>query len=224
VESRIVSRSPQAALRGAGPRQAAHAVPRRHDQRGVILLIAMVAVVALAFAGMSLVRVVATTTAIGNNVHARQQAMYAATVAFEHDVVALVEDRVIDTTRDDPAHNYFASRQPAEDSRGVPRALLSAADYPAGASVIDAGDGFAVRHVVERLCALPGAASADTCTLSPPSVEATLGTPPPGEPPREPGYRVTMRVEGPGGTVAYAQAMLSTTRANPRLSWQMLDE
>lgn len=209
-----MNRSSKATIRGAGP----------HDHRGVVLLIAMVAVVALAFAGMSLVRAVATAAAIGSNVNARQQAMYAATVAFEHDVVALFEDAVIDTTRDDPAHNYFASRRPAEDRRGVPRALLSAADYPAGAPVIDAGEGFVVRHVIERLCALPGAASADNCTLSPPSIEAAAGVPPPGEPPREPAYRVTMRVEGPRGAVAYAQAMLSATRPNPRLSWQMLDE
>ena len=209
-----MNRSPKATTRGAGP----------HDHRGVILLIAMVAVVALAFAGMSLVRAVATAAAIGSNVNARQQAMYAATVAFEHDVVALFEDGALDTTRDDPAHNYFASRVPTEDRRGVPRALLSAADYPAGASIIDAGDGFVVRHVIERLCALQGAPSADNCTLSPPSIEAAAGAPPPGEPPREPAYRVTMRVEGPGGAVAYAQAMLSVTRPKPRLSWQMLDE
>lgn len=208
-----MNRLPKASVRRTGP----------HDERGVILLIAMVAVVALAFAGMSLVRAVATATTIGSNVNARQQAMYAATVAFEHDVVALFEGG-IDTTRDDPAHNYFASRQPAEDRRGVPRSLMSAADYPAGASVIDAGEGFVVRHVIERLCALQGAPSTDNCTLSPPSIEAAAGAPPPGEPPREAAYRVTMRVEGPGGAVAYAQAMLSVTRPNPRLSWQMLDE
>ena len=124
----------------------------RRRVRGIILLVAMVVVVALGFAGMALVRAVATTAAIGGNVNARQQAIFAASVALEHDVVAVFESGGIDTTSDNPSRNYFASRQAGEDRRGVPAMLLSAADYPAAAGVIDAGDGFAVRHVIERLC------------------------------------------------------------------------
>jgi type IV pilus assembly protein PilX len=196
---------------------------RRHA-RGVILLIAMVAVVALAFAGMALVRAVATSAAIGGNVNARQQAIFAASVALEHDVVALFEGGGIDTTNDDPPNNYFASRQIGEDRRGVPAMLLSPANYPAAAGVVDAGDGFAVRHVIERLCLLPGAASIDNCTLSPPSVEAASGAPPAAEPVRQPAYRVTMRVEGPGGAATFVQVMLCAAHDNPRLTWQVLDE
>jgi type IV pilus assembly protein PilX len=196
---------------------------KRHT-RGVILLVAMVAVVALAFAGMALVRAVATSAAIGGNVNARQQAIFAASVALERNVVALFEGGVIDTANDDASHNYFASRQTGEDRRGVPATLLSPADYPAGAGVADAGDGFAVRHVIERLCLLPGAASIENCTLSPPSVEAASGAPPAGEPVRQPAYRVTMRVEGPGGAATFVQAMLCAAHDNPRLTWQVLDE
>ena len=140
------------------------------------------------------------------------------------DVVALFEGGGIDTTNDDPPHNYFASRQAGEDRRGVPAMLLSPADYPAGAGVADAGDGFTVRHVIERLCLLPGAASIENCTLSPPSVEAASGAPPAGEPVRQPAYRVTMRVEGPAGAATFVQAMLSAAHDNPRLTWQVLDE
>ena len=196
----------------------------RRRVRGIILLVAMVVVVALGFAGMALVRAVATTAAIGGNVNARQQAIFAASVALEHDVIAVFESGGIDTTNDNPSRNYFASRQAGEDRRGVPAMLLSAADYPAAAGIIDAGDGFAVRHVIERLCLLPGAASLENCTLSPPSVEAASGAPPAGEPPRRPAYRVTMRVEGPGGAATFVQAMLSASHDNPRLSWQVLDE
>jgi hypothetical protein len=196
---------------------------KRHA-RGVILLVAMVAVVALAFAGMALVRAVATSAAIGSNVNARQQAIFAASVALERDVVALFEGGGIDTTNDDPPHNYFASRQAGEDRRGVPAMLQSPADYPAGAGIADAGDGFTVRHVIERLCLLPGAASIENCTLSPSSVEAASGAPPAGEPVRQPAYRVTMRVEGPAGAATFVQAMLSAAHDNPRLTWQVLDE
>jgi Tfp pilus assembly protein PilX len=199
---------------------------RRLTQRqdGVVLLIAILAVAALAFAGMALVRAVATSITIGDNVNARRQATYAATAALEHDIVALFEDRVVDATSDDPSHNYFASRQTGEDRRGVPRALLSAAGYPPGASIVDAGDGFTVRHVIERLCTLPGAAIGANCTLSPPSIEAASGSPPASEPPRQPAYRITMRVEGPRGAATYVQAMVSAAQPNPRLSWRVLDE
>ena len=98
--------------------------------RGVILLVAMVAVVGMAFAGIALLRAVATGVAIGSNVDARRAATFAASAALEHDVVVLFDDAAIDTTSDDPAHNYFASRQAGEDRRGVPAALLSDADYP----------------------------------------------------------------------------------------------
>ena len=106
----------------------------------------------------------------------------------------------------------------------MPAMLRTAGDYPPGASIIDAGDGFVVRHVIERLCMLPGASTSDRCTLSPPSSEAASGSPPAGEPPRLPAYRVTLRVEGPGGAATYVQAMLSAANENPRLSWQVLDE
>jgi type IV pilus assembly protein PilX len=184
----------------------------------------MVAVVALAFAGMALVRAVTTSAAIGGNVNARQQAIFAASTALEHDVVTLFEGATIDTTNDDPPHNYFASRQAGEDRRSVPATLQSPASYPAAAGVIDAGDGFAVRHVIERLCLMPGAATIDNCALSPPSVEAASGAPPASEPPRRPVYRLTMRVEGPGGVATFVQAMLSAAHDNPRLSWRVLDE
>ncbi|HJU21607.1 MAG TPA: hypothetical protein VJ891_03790 [Casimicrobiaceae bacterium] len=193
-------------------------------QRGIVLLIALVAVIALAFAGMSLVRAVAAGIAIDDNINLRRQAAFAASAALEHDVVALLEDRSIDTMNDDAAHNYVASRQPGEDRRGVPRALLVAAAYPAGASILDVGDGLVVRHVIERLCVLPGAPVIDRCALSPPSVEAASGAPPPGEPAREPAYRITMRVEGPAGAATFVQAIVSAAHANPRVSWQVLDE
>ena len=193
-------------------------------QNGIVMLIAIVAVIALAFAGMALVRAVATSVAIGDNVNARRQATYAATAALEHDVVLLFEDGLADPSADDPPRNYFASRQPGEDRRGVPGMLLSAAAYPPEATIIDAGDGFTVRHVIERLCALPGAAIRENCTLSPPSAEAASGSPSAGEPPRLPAYRITMRVEGPAGAATYVQAMASATKPNPRLSWRVLDE
>lgn len=196
---------------------------RRH-QRGIMLLIAMVATVALGFAGVALVRAVSTNVAIGGNLDARRHATFAASAALEHDVVALFDSGVIDTTRDDAAHNYIASRQSGENTRGVPAILQTVADYPVAFATVDAGEGYSARHVIERLCAAPGDALPATCALSPPSVEAASGVPPPSEPPRRPAYRVTIRVDGPAGGATFVQAMLSGAFTNPRLSWRVVDE
>lgn len=196
----------------------------RRNERGLILLVAVVAAIALACAGVALVRAVATGVAVGANLAARQHATLAASAALEHAVETLFEAGAVDTTLDDVARNYFASRQPGEDRRGVPRGLQTIADYPAGAPVIDAGSGYRARHIVERLCLAPGATSVANCTLSPPSVEAASGAPPPGEPPRLPYYRVTIRVDGAAGAATFIQAMLSAAYSNPRRSWRVLDE
>lgn len=193
-------------------------------ERGLVLLIAIVATIALAYAGIALVRAVATDVAVGTNLAARQQATFAASVAVERAVDALFGAGAIDPALDDRAHHYFASRQGGEDRRGVPVVVQTLADYPPEFDVIDAGDGFLVRHVIERLCLLPGDAAIANCTLSPPSVAAAIGPAPPGEPPRTPFYRVTIRADGPSSTATFVQVMLAANRPEHRLSWRTLDE
>jgi hypothetical protein len=193
-------------------------------QRGLVLLVAIVAAVALALVAVSLVRAVSTGVAIRGNVDARQQAAFAASAALEQDVAALFESGLIDPAGDDASHNYFAARQSGEDGRGVPAVLQSLADYPAEFGVVDAGDGYLARHVIERLCLLPGETSAANCTLSPPSIAAASGVAPPGEPPRVPAYRLTVRVDGPAASGTFVQAMLSAAHPNVRLAWRVLDE
>ena len=196
----------------------------RRAQRGVVLVIALVTSIALAGAALALVRASSTASIVGGNVHARRAAALAASAAVERAVVDLLRDHRIDPRADDLAHNYFASRQPGDDARGVPRVLQSPADYPHEAGVIDGDGGYRVRHVIERWCISPGDATRDNCALSPPGVDAAQGTPPPGEPPRVPSYRVSVRVDGPSGGALHAQAILSESHSNPRLSMRILDE
>jgi Tfp pilus assembly protein PilX len=126
---------------------------RRGRQRGVVLFVAMVAILALTLAGLALDRAVTTDAAVAANLGARTQAGFLATEAIERAVAALFESGAIaDRTLDDSSQNYFASRQPGEDGRGVPRALQSIGAYPTGAVVIEAPDRHSVRYVIERLC------------------------------------------------------------------------
>ncbi len=196
--------------------------------RGAVLFVALITTIAMAFAAVSLIRGSFMTAAIGGNLIARQNvalAAFAAFAAIERDVDALYRTGTIASTdADDVANNYYASRAPGEDARGVPRALQQIADYPAAAGLLEAEGALTIRHVVERLCIAPGPATSDNCTLSPPSVAAALGSPDPREPPRSPYYRVSVRVDGSGGATAFSQAMLGAEPAGHRLSWRVLDE
>ena len=175
----------------------------RAAQRGVVLVIALVTSVALAAAALALVRASTVAASVGSNVHARRQAALAASAAIERAVVDLLRDARIDPRADDPAHNYFATLQPGEDARGVRRV---------------------VRHVIERSCVAAGDAARETCALSPPSIEAAQGMPGSGEPPRQPSFRVSVRVDGPSGAALHAVALLSASHPNPRVSMRILDE
>lgn len=194
-------------------------------ERGLVLFIVLFATIALAMSVVALVGNAANDVAIAANVEARQHATLVATAALEHAVAALFETgAIVDRSVDDPSNLYFAARQPGEDARGVPRVLQRLADYPAGAATIDVGGAVTLRYVIERLCVSPGSASADNCTLTPPSVAAASGAPGASEPPRAPYYRVTARVDGAAGMATFVQAMLVDDPAHPRRSWRTLDE
>ena len=196
----------------------------RTREQGVVLLLAAVVTLALATVGMGMLRAVTTGAAAGVNLASQQSATFAASMALERAVATLFEAGAVDSAADDVARNYFAARTGGDDARGVPRALQTLADYPEAAQVIDAGKGYRVRHLIERSCVAAGIASIATCTLSPPSVGAALGMPPPGESPRMPYYRVTVRVDGASGATTFVQATLCAAKANPRCSWRVLDE
>jgi type IV pilus assembly protein PilX len=192
---------------------------------GTILFVTMIATIAMAFAAMSLVRGSFIAMAVGGNLTARQSATLAAFAAIERDVAALYGNPAIsDPGADDLANNYYATRQAGEDARGVPAVLQHIAGYPAEAGLLEATGALTIRHVIERLCVAPGPATVENCTLSPPGIATAQGSPDPAEPPRTPYYRVTVRVDGPGGIAGFAQAMLGAGPAGHRLSWRVLDE
>ena len=98
-------------------------------ERGVVLVVALIAMAAMGFSGMALMRLVHATTTITGNMAFRHSAASAPDAAVEHAVAALFEQRLIaDPASDDPARSYYASRAAGEDARGIPAAL--AADPP----------------------------------------------------------------------------------------------
>jgi len=188
------------------------------------LVVALIVLAALGLAATALVRAVDTTVAIAGSLALRDAAIPATDVAIEAAWAALYERNLIaDRDRDLPDQGYYASRQPGEDVRGVPRVLQRADGYPEGAPVLDAGNGNATRYVIERLCLGPGPPTPANCALVRPyGAPAVAIAEPDAAPPMVPAYRVTARVDGPRNTVTHAQAMFRGGTPPQRMSWRLL--
>ena len=205
-------------------RSATRATHRR--LRGMVLVIALVAMLAMALSGMALMRSVSATAAVGGNLGFWHTATSAGDAAIEDAVAALFGGvRIADAATDDPTQGYFAAHQAGEGARGIPRAMQTLANYPPQAPIIDAGNGNIVRYVIERMCLAAGPATPDNCNVvavsdSPLSVSGGTIVPAP----RVPLFRQTLRVDGPAGAVVFVQVWLADIPNRRRLSWRALAE
>lgn len=206
-----------------------HLSPRR-AQHGVVLFIALIAMVVLSLSAVALIRSVDTGTSIAGNLATKQGTLGPINYAVERAVDALFQGgggSIADPFNHDIAHNYYANIQPGEKPNGVPAILygpLPLTAYDASFQKYDdpsTVSKYSVRWVIERLCQgsapAPGPYLGDpltqtglqACDMMVPKV-STAGSdnePLPSIPP-VPLYRVSIRVDGPANTVTYAQAML----------------
>lgn len=160
-------------------------------QRGAVLFITLVILVAMSLAGIALVRAVDTTVVIAGNMALKQGTMMATDVGVEAASQILKTKFLADATEaNDAAQNYSASYNPA---------LLLPAQLTAGtANALSnvSATGNTVRYWTERMCSATGPATLSGCIRE--------------EGRTEPYYRVTTRVDGPRGTVAITQSTLQT--------------
>jgi hypothetical protein len=187
-----------------------------HRQRGVVLFVALIAMVVLSLAGVALIRSVDTTGSVAGNLAFRQASVAPLNLAMEQAVDALFLSKTIaNPTVDLPAQRYFASLQAGEKLNGVPDVLAGQyppASYPVVFGYdIDPATNAEVRSVIERVCNAPGLPTIAICDELPPKVsvaKTSMKLTGPTIPPI-PIYRVTVRVDFPGtNTVSFAQAML----------------
>lgn len=204
------------------------AAPAR--QRGVVLFIALIAMVVLSLAAVALIRSVGTGTSIAGNLANKQGSLGPINYAIERAVDALFQGgggSITDPFNHDIPHNYYANIQAGEKPNGVPAILygpLPLVAYDASFPKYDdpsPNSRYSVRWVIERMCQgsapAPGPYFGDpltttglqACDLMVPKV-STAGTSMEELPaiPPVPLYRVSIRVDGPANTVTYAQAML----------------
>jgi len=205
-----------------------HRTPGRiAQQRGVVLFIALIVMVAMTLAALGLMRSVDTTAAAIGNLAFRQASILPANYAIEDAGAGLFADvnfntppRIPDIRVDTPAQNYYATHSQAagwDNQDGIPTPLQTKAAAQALArSQID-GAGNTVTYVTERMCnpnapviPVDKSASGTWCDMMPPkqSPGTTINQPLAAIISTQPFYRVTVRVDGPRNTVSFAQAVL----------------
>jgi type IV pilus assembly protein PilX len=197
-------------------------------QRGVVLFIALIAMVVLSLAGVALIRAVDTSGSAAGNIAFREASVTAVNLAVEQAVDWLYVSKKINPEIDvDLAHHYYGKLQPGELPNGLPAELggtyaTMKSAYKFGAPDVYPTTNAEVRSVIERICSpaapVPGGGGSLTfaektqyCDSQPPKVspaKTSMKLKGPTLPPI-PLYRVTIRIDLPGtNTATYAQSML----------------
>ncbi len=186
-------------------------------QRGVVLFITLIVLVAMTLAGIALVRSVSTTNLIAGNLAFQQGAVFAGDTGIEN-AIAWLEQNNTGTTlhADNSGTGYSASRQDPTSGQSWDdfwNNQLAATAFPASPAPDVAGN--SVQYVIQRLCVSagdPGAVGVN-CATSPASDASEGGSKSAGmkSPTRSSTvyYRITSRIAGPRNTVSYVQAIVS---------------
>jgi type IV pilus assembly protein PilX len=185
-------------------------LPRR--ERGVVLMIALIVLVALTLAGLSMIRAVDTGSVIAGNLSFRQAAVAAVDYGLEEVFKVLPAVGNSESDVKQAWYEYYA-RVKKLDGDGVP---ITGGTWGNGAALKINNNSYDVRAVVERMCysntpagtAITDLASACIGDPGEPGGSVGFGKPAFTKPPKL-NYRVTVMVTGPRNTVSYGQGMMS---------------
>lgn len=189
-------------------------------QKGVVLLIALIVLVAMTLAGIALVRSVDTTNVIAGNMAFGQAATQSGDAGVETAFAWLTTTNTVNVAglyNDDATNGYAANgNNPANnpaanqswDAYWTQTLAARARTLPTDAA------GNTVSYVIDRLCAFAGPPTGGaSCSTSPLVGAATGGSEEAGEiqisGQSSVYYRVTSRIAGPRNTVSYIQAIIS---------------
>lgn len=208
----------------------------RSRQRGVVLFIALIVMVAMSLAAIALIRSVDTTSAVIANLAFRQASLLPGNYAVEDAASGLFADasptntpRIADLTQDDASQNYFSTYPPVappagcsaanwDDQYGVPCPLQKQATaWALSRKLVDASTGNTITYLNERMCnpnapVIPADKSPGPtwCDMMQPkqSTGETIGDPNAQPLTKQPFYRVTVRVDGPKNSASFLQVVL----------------
>lgn len=205
----------------------------RRRERGVVLLIALIVLVAMTLAGLALVRSVDTGNVVAGNLAFKGGATMAGDAGTEAAIAYLTpKNGTTATYNDDATSGYYATSQDLLDLTGASndptRALVdwdnnncngaaaSACIKPSD-TIVDAATGNTVRYIITRLCQTSGDANSTsnscvtytvTGSTSPKRGELKYGDDKRFEPLPAVYYRITSRVKGPRNTISFVQTLV----------------
>lgn len=204
----------------------------RHNQRGVVLLITLIVLVAMTLAAIALVRSVDTGNVVAGNLAFKQSATLAGDAGTEAAITWLSGIAGTAASFDDDASNaYYATSQDTLDmtgNSGDPTRALVDWDFnncngvAAGACIfpslpINAGAGNQVSYIIHRLCQSPGDPNsvANSCVtfqsesaLTPKRGEIKVGEEKRFQSTPVEYYRITSRIKGPRNTISYVETIV----------------
>ena len=189
-------------------------IPR---ERGVVLIIALIVLVAMTLAALALVRSVDTSNLIAGNLAFQQAATQSGDLGVENAAAWLQGQS--STTLSQSALFYRADGSVQGPNAGINETwehywnntlLPGGMVYTIG-PVNAAGN--TVSYVIDRLCASQGAAAAANCATSQ-SVGSVGGNSldvsgHPVNAPTSVYYRITVRIDGPRNTVSFVQSVIA---------------
>lgn len=196
------------------------ATNRRRGQRGVVLFIALIVLVAMSLAGIALIRGVDSANLIAGNLAFKQGATLAGDWGVEQARAWLNAQAPATLELDQPGvtngAGYWANMQSGLDFTGTdPNPAKPDFNWSTAASLGSDGNGNTVQYVIHRLCVAAGGSASTQCVRGTGGGTTTgtkggavygtfalSGT-------TQIYYRITTRVVGPRNTISYVQVMVN---------------
>jgi type IV pilus assembly protein PilX len=183
----------------------------RRSQRGVVLFIALIVLVAMTLVGLAVMRSTGSSTMMAGNLSFRQNATVSGDLGIESALAWLTAQGPVTLESDDANNGYYASWDTAFNP-------LTFNNWHNPGLATDAA-GNRVQYVIHRMCALAGAITAPSAppnqecvTLADAGKTGSKGGVAYGEKAlaasSQPYYRITARIDGPKNTVSYVQMMM----------------
>lgn len=198
------------------------------SQQGLVLFVALIALVVMSLASVALIRSVDTSSQITGNLAFKQSTSITSSYGLEAMADTIGGQLKAYASTNDPANGYYAvcttfdsgaTGQCNGENLTLDMTWTDAnSKLATGAGIVDGKDpyGNTIRYIVERMCNQNGNTNVDRCLMASSPTDTSsknvidLGTPilePVSEP--LPLYRVTVRISGPKNTVSYVQAFVS---------------
>jgi type IV pilus assembly protein PilX len=188
---------------------------RRGGQRGVTLIIAIIALITLTVGAIAMVRSTSTSLRMSGNLafkrdlaNQSERAVAAALADLRTGSLSSASSR--QTNR--AASNYSAALL-ASPSQGIPTVLLDDSAYTTAGftrtDITDTAAGITIRYVIDRQCSAAGTFDAAACTAVS-TIAGDKGGSSQGSDSKAGGgsapvYRISVRVTGPRGVQSYLQ-------------------